>query len=220
MTVLSEEAVAGLWVEAGGPIAEAPMAVAVSTEESGRNTDAVNPQSNATGLMQIHPGGEQYKDPRTNMKAAVGKWRARGWQPWSVCGSGPWSAGEKNCPKLSGKANAVARRIKAPTSTTQLAGFHLPGGGANPWNRALDGLEAGKDIITGHPKDAIGDLVDVPNPLKGIDAVADAIRSMFNLLRNITEKIADPNSWADALKILVGLSLLYIGMKRTFELTK
>lgn len=222
MPVLSEEATAGLWVQAGGPINQAAMAVAVATEESGRDTDAVNPQSGATGTWQIHPGGPQYKNPQTNASAAVSKWKARGWQPWSVCGSGAWSAGTPNCPKLAAKANAVARRIGAPRVGVTTANVSFTDT-AKKWLKAAEklspvtaGASQAGDILS-----TAGDVAGAAGTaFKGIEAVAKAIQDLFNLLRSILEKVLDPNTWADALKIFVGVVLLYMGAKRTFELTK
>jgi hypothetical protein len=61
--------------------------------ESGGDPEIVN-GIGATGLMQIHPGGDQYKDPIVNMDAALAKFRAeqahpvdpvsKGWRPWEA----------------------------------------------------------------------------------------------------------------------------------------
>ncbi len=52
--------------------------------ESGGNPNAINASSGATGLFQIHPGGQRYKDPAVNVATAYAKFQARGWKPW-VC---------------------------------------------------------------------------------------------------------------------------------------
>lgn len=194
------------------------MAVAVSTEESHRDTDAVNPQSGATGLMQIHPGGEQYKDPDTNMRTAVAKWKARGWQPWSVCGAHAWAAGVPGCPKLAAKANAVARRIKAPRPGQPIPAGLLGDLTKNPWIDALEDL-GGLDVTPDLPDP--GDITSLPGKaLDGVKTVAVAIQDIFRLIASVLAKLADPNTWGDLLKIWIGLWLLYLGVKRTFELTK
>lgn len=75
------------------PADQVSYACRVLMRESGGSPSAVNPTpvrivrpngrveyAHATGLMQILPDGS--RDPEENMRQAIAKWRARGWQPW------------------------------------------------------------------------------------------------------------------------------------------
>lgn len=103
----SQRQISELWVAEGGstgstqvsgigPVPDPTIAGAVGMAESGGDATIVN-GIGAGGLMQIHPPEPNYLDPATNMKIAVRKWKASGWQPWQAFtgadGSGddgPW----------------------------------------------------------------------------------------------------------------------------------
>ena len=111
---LSAFEVMQLWVDADGPVNQAAMASVVSKYESRRRLHAVNSASGATGLMQIHPGGDQYKNAWTNMQTAVAKWKAGGWRPWSVCNAAkdPWQGGTTGCENLAREAARLDKRYR------------------------------------------------------------------------------------------------------------
>lgn len=101
---LTAKECAQLWVDAGGSEDDAPMAAAITRHESGGRVDVVN-EIGATGLWQIHPGGEQYKNAWNNARAAVAKRRASrhkwGPNPWAVCL-------DDKCTNLQAEANNIA----------------------------------------------------------------------------------------------------------------
>jgi hypothetical protein len=180
--ILTRRQVAALWIKHGGPPDEAGRAAEVATKESNRDTNAVNTSSGATGLMQIHPGGAQYKDPDVNMRTAVGKFKASGgWAPWEVCGF------QNSCPNIPKTVNAGL----------------------------LDNLP---DIP--NPLDLLPDTPDVPNPLgslfEPLSNIAEILKGFMQTWFELVKKIADPNTWKDAGKILLGLIMLTIGLRRIF----
>lgn len=86
---LSAAEVAAFARAAGFTPAQVPIMVAIAFRESRFEPGAVNPNGGATGLWQIFPGGERYKDPMTNARAARAKFVASkaagysGFRPWA-----------------------------------------------------------------------------------------------------------------------------------------
>lgn len=115
--VLTEAEVASLWLVVGGPSKAAAMSVAVANHESARKRRARS-SAGATGIWQIHPGGPQYENVFNNAEAAVGKYNANGWQPWSVCNSTMDGSkeGDKDCPNLAKEAARIQKRLGIDTS--------------------------------------------------------------------------------------------------------
>lgn len=188
---------AQLWVDAGGSEEDAPMAAVITRPESGGRVAVVN-SIGATGLWQIHPGGEQYKNAWNNAKAAVSKRKGAGkWgpNPWAVCRDGA-------CSNLQSQADALAKKI------ARRGGLNLP-----------------PSSVTGSGGGLLPDI-GIPNPLSGLDAIASAIRNIGEALLGILKiylevlrKIADPQTYIDALKIFGGIILVYMGLKRLFEVS-
>jgi hypothetical protein len=85
VTVYSYAQLEGLWINAGGPKAMAPLMAAIAEAESGGNSDAYN-ASGASGLWQIlgAPQGVTGNafDPSTNARMAVAKWQQQGLGAW------------------------------------------------------------------------------------------------------------------------------------------
>lgn len=116
----------GLWIQAGGSAAKAPLMAAIALAESGGNPRAMNP-SGASGLWQIlgapqgWSGSEDWFDPSTNARAAVAKEETQGLGAWTTYTSGAY--------KLYYHPNVQ------PASKAQLTGIWqdipsvLPGGG-------------------------------------------------------------------------------------------
>jgi hypothetical protein len=94
----------GLWIKAGGPPSQAPVAAAVAEAESGGNPGALNPNDNggrqsSFGLWQISngthtPPSPNWADPGTNASLAVAKYKGAGntFGPWGTFGSGAYRA--------------------------------------------------------------------------------------------------------------------------------
>jgi Lysozyme like domain len=89
----------GLWINAGGNSALAPVAAAIAMAESGGNPGAENKVDNngtqtSWGLWQISDGTHNEPvpnilDPSVNAREAVAKYNAAGgWSPWGTYGGG------------------------------------------------------------------------------------------------------------------------------------
>jgi hypothetical protein len=94
MTTYSYAQMEGLWVQAGGSKALAPVMAAIAEAESGGNPDARNP-SGATGLWQIlgavYPRDAQaLTDPQVNAHEAVAKYKTQGLGAWTTYTSGAY----------------------------------------------------------------------------------------------------------------------------------
>ena len=76
---------AALWTQAGGPPEVAGLMAAIALAESGGNPSAYNP-SGATGLWQIlgNPFPGDARDPLTNARMAVAKYRTQGLGAWEA----------------------------------------------------------------------------------------------------------------------------------------
>lgn len=199
MPTISLKQAAQLWVQEGGPQSEAAMAAVVAKHESGLRTDVVN-SIGATGLWQIHPGGEQYKDPHVNARTAVAKFKAAGgrWgpNPWQVCH-------DAKCSNLRGEATVQASLLGDILKGLQ---ENSPGGGGpgDPLNDPNQGGGNALGIDLSGITDAIGNIARL---LKG------ALQVIFQFLK----KLSQQNTWIDAGKILLGLILLKMALSRLFQ---
>lgn len=101
MTTYTYAELEGLWINAGGPRALAPIAAAIAEAESGGNSAALNPSDNggtqsSFGLWQISngthtPPAANWQDGAENARLAVGKWKAAGgFSPWGTYDSGAY----------------------------------------------------------------------------------------------------------------------------------
>ena len=87
----------GLWINAGGPRSQAPIAAAIAEAESAGNPNARNP-SGASGLWQIlgAPAGVSGNmfNPATNARMAVAKFKQAGnkFTPWVTFTNGAYRA--------------------------------------------------------------------------------------------------------------------------------
>lgn len=124
----------------------------------------------------------------------------------SAIASSPWGSGSLVSSTIAGTDSHNSSFLSKVTGTVEDAAGGVVGAA---------GDAAGAVLGTA------GDAVDaVTSPFQAVLEVSKVLLNMFNLWRNLVAKLFDPNSWADLLKFLVGLILLYMGMKRTFELTK
>lgn len=97
MTTYSYAQLEGLWIQAGGDPAKAPLMAAIAMAESGGNDHARNP-SGATGLWQIlvPVHGDLIKkygdpnDPVSNAKEAVSLYKSQGLGAWTTYSSGAY----------------------------------------------------------------------------------------------------------------------------------
>lgn len=102
MTTWTYAQLEGLWINAGGSTATAPLAAAIAEAESSGNdqSTSANPDGGTNvGLWQLDtPGGKgagytvaQLKDPATNAKVAVaGSSKGADWSAWATFASGAY----------------------------------------------------------------------------------------------------------------------------------
>lgn len=126
-----------LWINAGGPAAQAPIAAAIAEAESAGVSNAAYPgtyvtpgqgsNTDATGLWQILgvPAGftpAQLTDPVANAQMAVAKYKAAGnsFQPWETYTNGAYLAHVSNSavPSSTGVPTAAAPATGGTASTT------------------------------------------------------------------------------------------------------
>jgi Lysozyme like domain len=130
----------GLWINAGGPAAVAPVAAAIALAESGGCTTALNATDNggtqsSFGLWQISTGTHTppsagWADGGTNAALAVGKYRgAGGFSPWGTYASGAYKAflsgGTPDLNVPSGSAGAATAGGATATLTAATAGGNV-----------------------------------------------------------------------------------------------
>jgi hypothetical protein len=115
-----------LWINAGGPRKEAPVAAAIAEAESAGRSSATNPTDNggrqtSWGLWQISNGTHAQPvpnilDPNVNARQAVAKWKAAGnsFSPWGTFTSGayrrflsPGTTPDRNVPKGGGVSATI-----------------------------------------------------------------------------------------------------------------
>lgn len=158
----------------------------VTLPESAGIDDRVNPNGGATGLWQLYPGGEQYKNPRTNARAAVAKFKeakragGTGFEPWKSSESvwGGWVNKESGQLTVEG--------IK------QISKF--PGLKKGDTGGLFGGNPLGGPI--GQPiEDAINKALD---PMKAIG----------EFFVGLTELILTPEGWRRLAKIILGGAIL------------
>lgn len=94
MTTYSYAQLEGLWINAGGSQALAPTMAAIAMAESGGDSNAYN-ASGATGLWQIlgavnSADQSNLKDPGTNAKEAVLKYKSQGLGAWVTYTTGAY----------------------------------------------------------------------------------------------------------------------------------
>lgn len=90
MSDFSQSDLAGLWTQAGGDSAVAPLMAAIAMAESGGNAGARNQQSGACGLWQIYPCEPGADNPMTNAQIAVRKYKSQGLGAWEAYSNGSY----------------------------------------------------------------------------------------------------------------------------------
>jgi Lysozyme like domain len=129
----------GLWINAGGSTATAPIAAAIAEAESAGNSGAVNATDNngtqtSWGLWQISNGTHSQPapnilDPGVNAQQAVAKYQASGWQPWGTYTSGAYKAflSGSTTPQTAGLPATAAATSSATASYSVTCLFGFPG---------------------------------------------------------------------------------------------
>lgn len=114
MTVYTYAELEGLWINAGGAKAVAPIMAAIAEAESGGNSDAWNPRDTnglpSGGLWQINPAPANWADPAANARDAVAKYKSQGLAAWGTYTSGAYKG------YLSGKTTPAMNVPGSPTA--------------------------------------------------------------------------------------------------------
>jgi Lysozyme like domain len=131
MTTYTYAQLEQLWINAGGPAAQAPIAAAIAEAESSGNSAATNPNDNngtqtSWGLWQISNGthgqpAANILDPTVNAQAAVAKYQASGWAPWGTYNSGAYTQ------FLANNVPPSSAGVPAATASTTAALTVVPG---------------------------------------------------------------------------------------------
>jgi len=164
MTVYSYAQLEGLWEQAGGSKALAPVMAAIAMAESGGNSQAYNP-SGATGLWQIlgavNPADQgNLFNPQVNAKEALLKYKTQGLGAWVTYTDGAYKK------YLQGNV--------PPTAITGVQG--PPPGVAAPGSPGEPGSGGGTGPSA---SDLTGLLGPVKNLLHAVATVLDYAFTMF-----------------------------------------
>lgn len=116
----------GLWVDAGGSAALAPIMAAIAMAESGGNSAAVGHNTNGstdTGLWQINSvhNVSGMTDPEANAKEAVKIYKSQGLSAWTTYTSGAYKK------FLKSGVSAVTTGLTGSTSNTNATDASLTG---------------------------------------------------------------------------------------------
>ena len=148
----------GLWINAGGPRALAPIAAAIAEAESGGNSTALNPSDNggtqsSFGLWQISngthtPPSPNWSDPAVNAQLAVGKWKGAGdaFSPWGTYVSG-----------------AYKRFLSGRTTPNT----NVPGGGGSAGGTGTGGTVPAATLLSYSPAECMWMFPGIPVPFLG-----------------------------------------------------
>lgn len=123
------QALADLWKQAGGPSSKAQLMAAIALAESGGSPTAHNP-SGATGLWQIlgNPFPGNARNPLTNAKMAVSKYKSQGLGAWEAYTNGSYRKyyGGRG---PSGDGTGVPRIGRSPIQRRPATPMRFSGGG-------------------------------------------------------------------------------------------
>jgi hypothetical protein len=178
-TLYSYAQLEGLWINAGGPRALAPVAAAIAEAESGGCSTALNPTDNggtqsSFGLWQIsngthNPPAANIYDAAVNAAQAVAKYKGAGnsFAPWGTYNSGAYKAylsgsttPDTNVPAGGGAAGgtATAQLTSATQKPDPSCAFTI--GSINPFSGipVIGSIQIGSGICLMH-KSTIRHLV-------------------------------------------------------------
>lgn len=200
----SRRKLAALWISEGGNPDIAYLMADIALSESRGYEGAISP-TGCRGLWQICPPPDDATNPQANARYAIAKANdgLHHWTNYNTTAANLVAAHYRN-PDRNKRAG---QRLKQ----AGLFGPFSPGPGPDLFDLPGGGGDDGGDSLL----DRGGDLLQDINPLAGI---TDPILKIGEVIVNWSNKLADPNTWKDAGKIMLGLILLYMGLKRTFEL--
>lgn len=138
-----------LWIQAGGDPKVAPTAAAIAQAESGGDPGIVN-SIGATGLWQIYgnPFAGNAKDPLTNAKMAVAKYKGAGnkFTPWTTYTGADTGPGGTRGPKTYLK---FLHPASSSSSASSSAASSSPSPAAAPTVAATQGTDLFSDKASG-----------------------------------------------------------------------
>jgi len=187
-----------IWIEAGGSSQIAPIMAAIALAESSGNPLALNPDDNggtqsSYGLWQISNGthvapSANWSDPIVNAKLAIAKLAEHGLSPWGTYDRGTYLQ------YLPSQYDSYAAAIsKNPKDQTGLGANATQSGGS--FNTPISGLGISGTVLAYIDRALNPDLQSVDFKVFSLN---------FSFLATIG---------ARAVGVLVGVGLLYIGMK-------
>lgn len=191
----------GLWIQAGGNRAVAPVMAAIALAESSGNPAAINPTDNggtqtSWGLWQISNGTHQQPvanilDPLVNAQQAVAKYNASGFGPWGTYATGAYT-------------QFLPKGYQAPSEVNVAASTSTGGGGSDPFS-IIDGI--GKTI---------GNLITSPTSVAtGISSIAHDTGLLFSTLNTIATDVLwlfKPSHWIRIACFAFGIMFLLPGI--------
>jgi Lysozyme like domain len=144
-TIYTYAQLEGLWINAGGAKALAPVAAAIAEAESSGCSAAVNPTDNggtqtSWGLWQISNGTHAQPvtgilSPAINAQQAVAKYKANGWAPWGTYTSGAYKKflSGSTTPDTNVPSAPAGGAAAADISSVCLLGFSSSGLAGTSW---------------------------------------------------------------------------------------
>ena len=188
------------------------MADIAYTESSGY--EKAQSSTGCRGLWQICPPPDDAFDPAANARYAIAKYR-------SSQGLGAWTRYNPAAARLVSQFRSRPDKYRRQTARLQNAGIA---------GDILKGLTAPNPFGFGGSDDEPGGgnkglLPDMPDLTPDLSVIGDAIRDVAaaigviaKFLSEMARKVADPETWLAAGKLMLGFILLTIGLKRMFTL--
>jgi hypothetical protein len=201
-----------LWIQAGGPVAVAPIAAAIALAESSGNSDAMNYTDNngtqtSVGLWQVSTGTHSYppawQTPTGNAAEAVAKYRGAGntFAPWGTYVSGIYRQ------FLSGAAPATGALPASSGSGAQSAQLTSWTSGGAPLDLAAATSQASQSLFLG-----------IPNPWSIVESTSrlakdfNTLVGLLNAFLHDIEWLFVPSHWVRVFCFIFGVGALLPGM--------
>jgi hypothetical protein len=195
----------GLWIQAGGSAAVAPIMAAIALAESSGNPAAINPTDNngtqtSWGLWQISNGTHNQPvanilNPQVNAQQAVAKYEASGFAPWGTYASGAYT-------------RFLPKGTVAPSSSS-------PAGSASTTGSIISDIQDPFHLIYGIGAD-IGSLVTNPVGIAtSVTSIAQDVAGLSKLLNTMLNDalwLFKPSNWIRVIAFAFGVGTLLPGI--------
>ena len=197
----------GLWIQAGGNRAVAPVMAAIALAESSGNPGAINKTDNygrqtSWGLWQISDGTHNMPvanilDPLVNAQQAVAKYNASGFAPWGTYTTGAYT-------QFLPKGYQAPAAVNVSGGGGSSGGGGGGGGGFNPF-----------DLVDNIGK-TIGNLISEPVSIAtGVSSIAHDVgllSSTLNTMFNDALWLFQPKNWVRIFAFIFGVGALLPGV--------